>query len=228
MPGSPSLVVDVAGEREPELGMVAGCARRAGSATRPEPTISVRWRSFGARWAAMRAAERRDPGDRGARERAEERARRGRARRPSSASSAEHRPRHREAGQHEPRRLADAARPRAQVLPRVQPAEERGDRPRDRDDDGQQRASATPDRCATDADERAADEAGEHVGDEQQAAEMLEALTRRRRSRVASSSQLQRFSVHGHQAASPTDSCSIGIPTSDLVCPEILHVNPSR
>ena len=31
------------------------------SATRPEPTISVRWRSFGARWAATRAPERARP-----------------------------------------------------------------------------------------------------------------------------------------------------------------------
>ena len=129
------LVVDVAGEREPELGMVEDAV---GEPPRDEPRPDDQ-RALPQGGGAVSGHPRGRPAhtaDRRTGDRAEERARSG-ALDVDQREQAEHRPRDREAREHDPRRLADAAGPRAQVLPRVQPAEERGDRPRDGDDGGQ-------------------------------------------------------------------------------------------
>ena len=195
------LVVDVAREREPELGMVEDAV---GEPPRDEPGSDDQ-RALPQGGGAVSGHPRARPAhtaDRRAGDRAEERARRG-APDVDQREQAEHRPGDCEAREHDPRRLADAAGPRPQVLSRVEPAEERGDRPRDGDDGGQDerlRNAGARDR----ADEHAADQARDDVGREQQTAQLLEAQPRRvgaRREQL----ELDALSVNGHQAVSPAD-----------------------
>ena len=191
-------VIDEAREDEAELGMVVDAlgeplGHQAGADDQ---------RALAELRGAMRgdaSGRAREAGHRSARDRSAERSRRG----PREAHRDEqrvHRPRHGEAGQHEPRRLADSAGPRAQVLPGVESAQERGEWPRDRDDDGQQQH--LPARSARDdAHQGATGHAREHVGEEQEAAEMTEALAGGIRA-ASQELQLQCFCVDRHQADS--------------------------
>ena len=166
------VVVDVAGQCEPELRVVldplgepprdeAGADDQRALAQLRRPVRDHAGAGAG------------DAGHRGAGERAEEGAA-GRVVDRHRGEQAEQRPRDGQAGEDEPRRLADPTRPGAEVLAGVEPAQEGGHRPGDRQHDGEHQGLDRA-RVRHEADQRAGDDTGHGVGDEEQAAEVLEA-----------------------------------------------------
>jgi hypothetical protein len=208
-------VVDEAGQVEPKLGMVvdALCEPLGHHARAHDQRTLAQLRCAVNGHACACAGE---PGDGSARQCADEGAGRG-TREAHRDEQRVHRPRHGEAGQHELRCLADAARPGAQVLPGVESAQERGDGPRDRDDGGEQKDLPTGP-ASDGAHERAAGHAREHVGDEEEAAEVMKALT----GGIGAASQelkLQSLCVNRHQTCFRRINVSCWHPYLHLVCP---------
>ena len=180
-------------------------------ATRPEPTISVRWRSFGVRWAVIRAPERVTPATAAQASAPKNAPAAGRstAMAVSSPNSG-----------HETARQVSTSRGASLTPLDHARRSSRAYRPHRKAATGQATAStaASSSVCGQagvrdDADERAADETGDGVGDEEQTAEMLEAAARGVGA-AGKQLQLQCFSVHGHQANLRHVSILNGIPTS--------------